>query len=655
MPPLRSLMRLGPLASGLMGGAIGAGTAEPDENALLRGLGGAALGGIVGPGAIGSAARAYKRGGGGATGVADAASDWTYFSFLSSPDTILRASGGGAGGAVVGALEDLLEGVARGDIERVRQSGRIMKGLVGLGEDEGPRLYFKTLTQSPEAFKKEYRNVFPAIDKMDPEQHLTGEAGLGRMFAAADLVANKALRAGGRSAPEAARYTLTGQAKSALGKGLLEQQKRWRRGTPMERLVASQVMPFARVSLLGAEKGLEHTPLVGSIAHRMFYRTASRPIQARIRKLTERRARAERRLNTATSPAAKKNAQRRIDKLSQDLREQEVKLSEIAMPSTGRQLAQQAIGTGAGLASYEAEQHLDPRAGLVLGPLAGPAYLQARFGRELRRTQEAGEESPYLAALQETAQETSPLGFRPLAILTDFGREIPRRVIPSGVADIAEAMDPVFRRSQGRDAVREAIGRGELAEPTLGTSTMGVAAAARLPGFREELPEEFMPTDLFGQPRFQRQEVFGDPGPPSERNDLVRALSRMTFPGRMTAMPPVIQESNPNQAIFRELGLSPGAPSSRVNVPGLGVPLQQTAASAAAVARHRGRARELTGRLLRNMPALRNMPDGPQKRLLVGQITEMIQRQLSAALSGATLPTALSQGAQLPAWLRQPQ
>ena len=126
------------------------------------------------------------------------------------------------------------------------------------------------------------------------------------------------------------------------------------------------------------------------------------------------------------------------------------------------------------------------------------------------------------------------------------------------------------------------------------------------------------------------------------------------FPSRATLAPPVLNQLDPDQAIFRELGLSPGAPSTRVNLPGLGVPLQHTAQSAAAVARHRGLARQMTARILSNMPAIQNMAEGPRKQLLVRRISELVQSRLSQALSAGTLPLALSQGAQLPAWLQRP-
>ena len=141
MPPLRSLLKIGRLAGGLGGGAIGAATAEPDESPLLRGLGGAALGGLVLPGAIGSAARGFRRQvplpkghtGTRRGGISEALADYTYFGFLGSPDTMARASLCGAGGALIGALEMMGEGALKGDLDLLKRSGRVMKHLVGPG------------------------------------------------------------------------------------------------------------------------------------------------------------------------------------------------------------------------------------------------------------------------------------------------------------------------------------------------------------------------------------------------------------------------------------------------------------------------------------------------------------------------------------------
>ena len=667
MPPLRSLLKIGRLAGGLGGGAIGAATAEPDESPLLRGLGGAALGGLVLPGAIGSAARGFRRQvplpkgqtGTQRGGISEALADYTYFGFLGSPDTMARASLGGAGGALIGALEMMGEGALKGDLDLLKRSGRVMKHLVGPGKDDGPRSWARhVFTESPEEFSKQYQRIAPTVqDPTAPEHYQRAQGWLGKFYGASDLVAMEALGKGGMSAQEAARYTLTGEPVSRTGQWALKAQREGRKLGGVPGFVSTQLAPFARVGIMGFEKGLEHTPVLGSLAHRSFQRTAAKaraPIVKRIEQLQKDRAGVVDRLKTSLTPKQQQAAQTRLQSLEQRLTRENEKLARQTLPeaSIQKQITQQALGAGAGAAGYAGRDKIDPRMGLVLGPLAGPAFVPYMAGREAKQQAERGELN-IGQLVGEVLKETSPLGAQPAALFYRPGREAARRFIPSGVSDIAEAIDPAFARESGTAAVREAVERGEIDRPSLGTSGLASAAQARIPGLREQLPETFMPTDVFGDPRWKSPEVFGSPGPGGEPHDILRALSRALFPSRESVMPPALNQSDPSQAIFRDLGLRPGAPSTRVNIPGLNVPLQQTPESAAAVAKHRGFARQLAANLLSKIPQLQQMPDGPQKRLLARQLFETIQGRISRALAQGTLPLALSQGATLPDWLRQ--
>lgn len=668
MPPLRSLLRAGRLVSGLGGGAYGAATAEPDESPLLRGLGGAALGGLVLPGAIGSAARGFRRQvplpkgqtGTRRGGISEALADYTYFGFLGSPDTMARASLGGAGGALVGALEMMGEGALKGDLDLLKRSGRVMKHLVGPGKDDGPRSWARhVFVESPEEFSKQYQRIAPTVqDPTAPEHYQRAQGWLGKFYGASDLVAMEALGKGGMSAQEAARYTLTGEPVSRTGQWALKAQREGRKLGGIPGFVSTQLAPFARVGIMGLEKGLEHTPVLGSIAHGSFQRTAAKaraPILKRIDQLQEARAGVATDLNTRLKSEQRKAALARLQSLDKRLAAENEKLARHTLPeaSIQKQITQQALGAGAGAAGYAGRDKIDPRVGLVLGPLAGPAFVPYMAGREAKQQVERGEFAPG-QLIGEVLKETSPLGAQPAALFYRPGREAARRFIPSGVSDIAEAMDPAFARESGTAAVRDAVERGEIDRPFLGTSGVASAAQARIPGLREQLPETFMPTDVFGDPRWKSQEVLGSPGPGGEQHDILRALSRALFPSRESVMPPALNQSDPQQALLRDLGLRPGPPSTRVNIPGLNVPLQQTAASAAAVSKHRGFARQLAANLLSQMPQLQQMPDGPQKRLLARQLFETIQGRISRALAQGTLPLALSQGATLPEWL-QPQ
>ena len=456
-----------------------------------------------------------------------------------------------------------------------------------------------------------------------------------------------------------ARYTLTGDPVSTLGKGIIDTAGSWREAGGVKGLAMSQIMPFARVGVMGLEKGLEHVPGVGFLAHK-HYRdvakaaakkaVAGRPRPGTVRPLPQgasmqQRLARQRSIATAARKSAEANRSGRgVGALSHAVPEASIQ----------KQLTQQAMGLGAGAAGYYGRDALDPRASLMLGPVAGPAFVPYIAGRELRQQRELGRSAADPRWLMETLRETSPLGAQPAGIVYNFPTEAPRRLIPSSVSDIAEAIDPAFSRKRGGQEVERAVRTGEIAAPTFGTSPTAAALQSRIPWMREQLPEEFMPTDVFGDPRWPSEAAWVPEGAGGETNNLLRALSRMVFPSRESVMRPALSQTDPRQAIFRDLGLEPGAPSTRVEIPGTGVPLQQTSESAAAVAKHRGFARELAANLLSQMPQLQQMPEGPHKQMAARQLFEQLQRRISRALAAGTLPAALSRGATVPPFLGRP-
>ena len=72
-----------------------------------------------------------------------------------------------------------------------------------------------------------------------------------------------------------------------------------------------------------------------------------------------------------------------------------------------------------------------------------------------------------MGAVEETLKELSPLGAQPGSIFYRAESEIPRRLIPSGMADVAEALDPEDWRETGPQRIRERVASGRMAEPTL--------------------------------------------------------------------------------------------------------------------------------------------------------------------------------------------
>jgi len=606
VPPLvsgfRALRKLAPLVGGGLGATYGAQTAEEGESPLVRGLGYGALGGVMLPMGAGAVARGYQRAGGGKAGVGEAITDYTYFSFLSSPDTIARGSFGAVGGAITAALEKGLEGVLTGKLSQVADGTRIIKSLV----TEGPGIWGRAVKANPDEFARMYRQYMPselardlaAPGRLGVEQHMGG-VGVGKFFGGPDMAAVNAMTKGGFSRADAARYTLTGSPQSSTAQGILAFQRGMRKQGGIPSFVATQAAPFARVGLLGLEKGLQRTPIVGSIANRMMKTGAT----------------------------------------------------------VEQQIAQQSVGAGAGWLGYKSGDEesifgIDPRVGMVAGPLAGAAFLPFQAGRELRRQHERGRKGigsvPELVG--ELFRESSPLGFQPLALGSRPQTEVPRRFIPAGVADIATALDPAFGRERGRAGLEQAAQRGEYTGPLFPGAG---AAMARLPDLREQLPETFAPVNIFGQPRYAGAQpplpfigrALTGGGPVRE------ALSRTMFPALQSAEPPAMNQLDPLMAQLASLGIKPGAPTANVTLPGTGLPLQQTAQSAAAVQRYRGLARQLAANIVTQIPQLQQLPDGPQKQYLARLLMEDIQGRISRVLSAGTLPLSLSQGAQLPALL----
>ena len=579
MPPLGKLAR-GGLA--LLGGAGGASMAEGDDDPLLYGLGGAALGGLVAPGALGALTAPG--------GVAAKARQFPYYSLLSSPDTMARASFGAVGGAANGGLERIASGLTELDPAKLRQGADILIELFRPGTAVD---YFRYIGD-PAALQREYARVMPEMAALDIEQHgmdLMGRSRgmLGNMYAVPDLLAVRALKKGGFSADEAARYTLSGAPESAMGKAVMGFRDSMRKTGPVGSIVADQLAPFARVGVLGLEKGMERVPLLGPAL------LGRHPFSGGLKQLQ---------------------------------------------------------GIGAGLAGYRSEDGADPRILEVLAPLAGPAYLPYAAGRNLRDERQRGEGWGDAAwgTLGETLKELSPLGAQPGSIFYRAESEIPRRLIPSGMADVAEALDPEDWRETGPQRIRERVASGRMAEPTLMGLTgdwLGdapVAATARVPWLREELPAAPAPVDIFGQPR-------ADPLAGDDAHPLLRALERVMAPARQRALDPALNVEDPRAAILHSLGIAPGPPSTAVNIPGLGLPFEQTPESAAAVQTNRGLAREIAAHALASDPRLQG-PDSPAKRQIARDVYRRITSYVNRLLSGLNVPLSVMGGASLPMWIQ---
>ena len=99
-----------------------------------------------------------------------------------------------------------------------------------------------------------------------------------------------------------------------------------------------------------------------------------------------------------------------------------------------------------------------------------------------------------------------------------------------------------------------------------------------------------------------------------------------------------------------DLGIRPGPPSSRVEMPGLGGKIEMPAQTVAQVQRHRGQARERTAQILSQMaPWLMSLPPR-QRAIMTAYLNNYISQVQGQATQAGSLALALSGGGQLPRW-----
>ena len=623
----RRLLTRNRVVGGALGAGAGYGMTPEGENPLYGAAIYGTLGGVAAPSLLYSMGKAK--------GLTNKLVQLNYWNLLGSLDTMSKAHLGGIGGTTVKALEKGVEGVLFDDPKAVVSAARTMKQL---WSPDSAKLYYKVITGTSDEITKLHK----AIAGVDPGdlsfRHMGGEKGLGRFFMAPDLVGIKAMRAGGLSASEAARYTLAGDPASHLGMGTLAFIRKLQQGSPLlpkgtavpkrlqralrlpenamlpevpsagapGKLLAALATPFPRVALTGLEKTLERIPGIGYRVHKAM----------------------------APSRLARR----------------------IAQPTFKEQTAQQIVGTGLFGAGATVLDTLDPRWKPLAATIGGPGYGPLWYGKNVSDRLNKGE--PLLGALAgsvgETFKELNPLGMRPLSFFYDAEREAPGRVIPSFLKDIAAGVDPAYDRLSSSSDLEAAYDRGEYpnyrAMPEwvrpLFESGWG-PAIARIPGLRETLPERFMPRGFFGDPVLPSAESI----PGAEANPLTRFLSRSLAPSSRMAEPPP-DLSDPQIKKLHELGINVGNVSASVAVPGAGTQYRQTPESAAAVMQLRGGVnKETVDRFLRIAgDNLLLTPDTPKRKLLAQQIWNALRAEVQrgstrardvATMSGATLPGVL--------------
>ena len=579
-------LRIGGAATG---GALGAASGDDPAERWKRGLLGAVAGGVVLPGA----AQATMLG----TTGADRLSNYLFYSYLSSPDTIARANFGAIGGVINHALEQGIVGMmgGAGAGKARRDAIETLKAI-----PESMRIFKHTLTAPEKDVRYIRQSIFgknlgeakggtfggPGTGLWEgPGTQRFRDVGLGRWFSAGDNAAVYALKRGGMNVDDAMRYTLAGQPESDWGQGAVNMVRKGLHSPSLvTRGLTGALAPFARVGVVGLEQGAKRIPFVGGT-----------------------------KLVGGTAPTQLKRAR-------------------------------QAVGGGLGTAGYFAEGDpdntrlgIDPRITQTLGTVAGPAFLPFQMGRELRR---AGKTEENIGRQLQTAAgqsflEFSPLGFQPLAFLQRPLAETARRMLPSGLADVAEAMDPAFGRDLTPDALQEAMRFGELPP---GMDTPGIAQLlSAIPGGREQLPERFAPVTWRGERRlpesiaFPGQEQLANVGgmPGAALQGLGGMVQKSLFPSRANAIPPVADLDDPLVRAFPDVQLHSMLP-----------PFKLSQQQAGEVQQRRGLGNVLSAQVMQQyLPLLQNLPPH-QQQAWARYLFNAIKRPMQPIMQAANIATA---------------
>lgn len=538
--------------------------------------------------------------------------DVTYFSLLSDPNVMGKAGLGAIGGAVTKAMEMITGGVAAADPQMVQNGGAIIRALLAEGKNVGlDALKGGPLAAAPRSvYFRVMKNpaLANAMTHGVPGRVPTGAmGGIGRVMSAGDTAAIMAMRAGGVSAEEAARYTLAGvptstagQEAVALSHGRIPDSMRrllpkrplnaTERGefSPVLRGIMTQISPFARTGVQMVERGLlERTP---GIAQAVSLSPTAR---------------------AALSPGA----------------------------SVSDLIARQLVGAGAMYGGYKSEGKVAPQLIPLLAAIAGPNAVPFVIGHELGRANRGG--LPDETAITNALETISPVSRSPFAFATQPLQELSSRIVPGAVASVARAIDPAYGRETGPNALlNEQDGLGGMPRNLLERQFARIQS--RLPVLRERLPETFRPVDVYGEPRIPAY-PFGQP-PEGVDRDVMGVLQRFVAPSTGgLPMPPAEDLTDPNLKALHDEGVSLSSPTGRVNLPGTGVQLPLGREAVAAVQKAHGLAQKVAVEVVANDPEIMRLPPGPLKADMIKRRIAEIKSRVIASFGSPLLMAASSE------------
>lgn len=435
------MTRVSSAMAGAAAGGVAGASARPEDaerSQLAYALAGAGMGAMAG-GGLSALALA-----GGKSERIKLLTDFNYFSLLSAPGAVGKATLGSLSSVVVGSIIRAGEG-------RFADAARILKTAMA---DSSKGVYFKAL-------KNPIKYIPVSVQQKSRIPLRPGMLGVPtRVIAAADAVSSRALMAGGFSRADALRLNLSGDPQTAAGRWLLRAF-----GLPATKILPSGrkvtqkpltsdetaqlamrfFLPFARVAVAIPERMVEFSPAT--------------LLSPTLRSAFQHGSRAETVTKAILGPTA---------------------------------------GVLGGAAGQEFTPDVDPLISATAGPLAGWAELGMRVARG------AGRDRPAISALNEAVQNL-PLIAEQFSALSPLERLVPsafrdvaRAIDPAfqrerGPASVAEAR------------LRSGKGGGFLGE-TLDTILAPVKA--RIPVLRESLPERAMPVDVWGRPLYPARPKF---------------------------------------------------------------------------------------------------------------------------------------------------
>ena len=575
------------MAGGGIGGVAGAEFGDtPEEKALfavLGAVGGASLPSFF-PNKSVRQTLATKSG-----KFADVFNEISVSNMLNSFGTISKAGLGAMGGLsehlALRTVAGFAEGIASGGKDISKLTG-VWKALIGI---PGDIIKFgrAVASQSLPELTKLQDEVLTGLPTRVPQMHIKGLAGevLGfsrRMMAFGDMVAVSAGKRAKFSAEEMAAAMLSGRGSTKTGEQVIRGLTPSPSDTGALKILKRGFAPIPRIGVKMFEEGLRRTPAVV--------------------------------LNKTLRSGGPGNTKSVLERTLQAGEVLPLLLAGQAMNKQGGE-----VNPEASLPVQAIQKMTDPRFRPLLHALSGPGAALSAAGDIFAQTRRQGG-SP-MTGLSKSIEESLPFGRSSVGTFTDPARNIPRRLVPAFLGDIAAGLDPAYGRETGRARLQDE--GASLLQQTL------APAQAEIPFLRERLPETTEPHTAFGEPKLGRF---------SEK--IPQGLERFLFPTPADErLRPTFDLQDPLAAALDELDIQYGPPDKGFEIGGVDLDLPPEVQTQ--LQKVRGEARRFAAERVLNAPSIKAMPNTLRKQLMVKALISLgmqrSQQEVARILKEANL------------------